>query len=213
MARVGFCRQCGNNVWLAEDGSCTHGHSADQIDSTFDVPSRAEESASAVPDPLSFEIAGARRRRRTIVMIASVLTAVLTVAGVITVTYLYAKGMATALTITNKAKTDTSEGICWSQMQLIVIAAEDYRNRHDRLPATMQDLVDEGFLDEMPTCLSHGTYVWDATKGTVSCTAHPSLHVRPVSEPRRRKTTPPRSTFETPTPSHSRNRGVSTGFF
>lgn len=43
MARAGFCRSCGTNVWLLEDGSGTCGHPATDIEGVYEV----EEGGSA----------------------------------------------------------------------------------------------------------------------------------------------------------------------
>jgi hypothetical protein len=203
MARAGFCRQCGSHVWLAEDGSCSHGHSADQISGAFDVQSQEGQSVSGAstpapnaaprhappppspygPVPLSQGPEPSKRRTGLLVAVA------IAVLGLIVV--VYGGGFATVITLTNNASTRTSGAVCETNQTLVVIAAGDYWRRHERPPASLEDLVNEHDLDEMPVCLSGGTYVWNPAEGSISCTKHGSMRVPPSMRPQPRKTKSP----------------------
>jgi hypothetical protein len=203
MAQAGFCRQCGSHVWLAEDGSCSHGHSADQISGAFDVQSQSGEPMSGASTPAPVARSGYAppppspygpvplpqgpkpSKRRTGLLIAAAI-AVLGLPLLV-----YGGGFATVITLTNNASSRTAEGLCESNQTLVVIAAEDYWKRHERPPATLQDLVNEHDLDEMPVCMSGGTYTWNPVEGSISCTKHGSMHVPPRSRPQPRTTKSP----------------------
>ncbi|MCX8007680.1 MAG: hypothetical protein N3B11_06160 [Coriobacteriia bacterium] len=56
MARAGFCRSCGTNVWVTEDGAGTCGHPASEIEGIYEVSQAAaqaeetNEAAAAVTE-------------------------------------------------------------------------------------------------------------------------------------------------------------------
>lgn len=56
MAKAGYCSQCGQNVWLTADGSCSQGHGSECISNVYDsVPPApaASDVAVSMPTPVA----------------------------------------------------------------------------------------------------------------------------------------------------------------
>jgi hypothetical protein len=77
MARAGHCIQCGENVWLAADGSCPKGHGPQDISRVYEAGEEVRPASAAQPLP--------QGRRAPIVGLAIAAAAVLLVVGVLLV--------------------------------------------------------------------------------------------------------------------------------
>lgn len=51
MAKAGYCSQCGENVYLNPDGSCTKGHGADCVSNAYEVPDAPAPAPAPAPQP------------------------------------------------------------------------------------------------------------------------------------------------------------------
>jgi competence protein ComGC len=187
MARAGFCNQCGENVWLAQDGSCPRGHAADQISNVYEasppapqpqpqpqapyVPSPAPYGPQPAPYGPSAAPYGPQPPKKShagviIAIVAVILVGMLFICGILA---------AIAVPIFTASKASAQRRACFANQRNIIAATKAYEADHNQLPATLNDLVKDNLLDPIPVCPGGGTYEWDATKGQVSCTVHGSI--------------------------------------
>jgi competence protein ComGC len=179
MARAGFCNQCGENVWLAQDGSCPRGHAADQISNVYeaDPPApQAPQQAPYVPTPTPYGPVSApygpqppkKSHAGVIIAIVAAVLVMFFICGILA---------AIAIPVFYGAKNSGQQKACFANQRNIIAAAEAYETDHGQLPTTLNDLVKDNLLDSIPICPGGGTYEWDATKGRVRCTVHGAIGI------------------------------------
>ena len=184
MARAGFCNQCGENVWLAQDGSCPRGHAADQISNAYEagppVPPaqpqpQPQPQAPYIPSPAPYGSVptpyGPQPQKKShagvvVAIVAVILVGMLFICGILA---------AIAVPIFTASKASAQRRVCFANQRNIIAATKAYEADHNQLPTTLNDLVKDHLLDSMPVCPNGGTYEWDATKGQVSCTVHGAI--------------------------------------
>jgi competence protein ComGC len=167
MTRAGYCDQCGENVWLAPDGSCMRGHGAEHVTGAYEAGS--PPSPQPVPTPGAYAPAPAPRKNNTgvvIAIVAVVLIFMLFVCGIIA---------AIAIPIFSAARTGAQQKVCYANQRLIISAAESYEADKGKPPSSMQDLVGAGLMKSVPVCPNDGRYEWDPKTHRISCSVHGSF--------------------------------------
>jgi competence protein ComGC len=180
MARAGFCNQCGENVWLAEDGSCLRGHPSDQISNVYEAgqpaPQAPQPQPQYVPSPVPYGPVptpyGPQPPKKSsssvVIAIVAVVLVMLFICGIFA---------AIAVPIFFGAKNSAQQRACFANQRNIIAATKAYEADHNQLPTSLDDLVKDNLLDAIPVCPSGGTYEWDATKGRVRCTVHGAIGI------------------------------------
>jgi hypothetical protein len=111
MSRAGYCAMCGRNAYLNPDGTCVGGHPADQVTSIYEVPDAAAPAYAAAPGGYAPQTEP--RRRRTGLVVALVIVALLLLCGCVVGAFLLVPGARSLLTPTTQEDgvplTSTSE--------------------------------------------------------------------------------------------------------
>jgi len=155
MARTGYCDQCNSYVWLADDGSCPQGHTADHI-------SGAYEAYPQPPQP------PAPTRRSNHAGAVAALIAV----GVVGAFFVLGILVAIAIPTYEAGRAKAMQRTCFENQRAIYGAGKTYEAEHGALPETMDDMVREDYLPSDPTCPAGGGYGWNPHTGTAWCTVH-----------------------------------------
>ncbi|PKQ38710.1 MAG: hypothetical protein CVT59_01075 [Actinobacteria bacterium HGW-Actinobacteria-1] len=155
MARAGFCTSCGANVYLAAGDACPMGHGTECIQNVYEAPDPVV--APTVPP----------KKKNALLIVAIVLALCLPACALVV-------GIVTAISIPvfNSAQGSAEERACFANQRVIEGAAQQALAADGVLPSEISDLVDDGYILEVPTCLSGGEYVYSASDGTVECTFH-----------------------------------------
>lgn len=163
MARAGFCDQCRETVWLASDGSCPRGHTADHIQGAFEAyPHRPESPAPARQS----DWAGA-----VVVMVALGILGAFFLCGVLA---------AIAIPTFEASRATASQRACFVNQRAIYGAAQTYQVENGKLPGTIDDIVKSGLLRSAPTCPAGGGYEWNPHTGRTRCTLHGAAPIPPA---------------------------------
>lgn len=156
MAKAGYCRSCGTNVYLTCDGGCPRGHGPGDIENPYDAP-----------DPVALP-ADARHSKPGKNKIVLIVVAVVLLACC-AITSMFA---ALGLPVFNSAQTEAEMRSCFANQRVIEGAALMMYAKGETFPSSMTELVDEGYIAEVPACLTGGEYIYSASDGTVYCTEH-----------------------------------------
>ncbi len=78
MSKAGFCRQCGSNVWLTDDGRCLNGHPAADVTGVYEVDEATSQPTVA---PLHAATPASARRRKPAIVITVAVLCVLALCG------------------------------------------------------------------------------------------------------------------------------------
>lgn len=138
MARAGYCSECGTNVWLAEDGSCTNGHSDSCVSNVYET----------APPPL--QPTPAKPGVATWVVVAAIFAAA--------VPLLCGIAAAIAIPVFNSASASARQKACWSNQRTIEGAVQQYlaSDPNATPPIGPVDensvLITAGFLKSPPQC-------------------------------------------------------------
>ena len=169
MARAGFCASCGENVWLAADGTCPRGHGADQISNQYEAaapgevvngweqPTQAQAVAGGQqPDPQQKRKLGAGAIVAIVLGSLFVLLLCCVVVGFVAIF----------------APSNAKQKSCYANERTIEGAAQNYAASGDgSLPSAISDLVPD-YIKTDPSCPAGGSYDWDSENGTVNCSVH-----------------------------------------
>jgi competence protein ComGC len=81
---------------------------------------------------------------------------------------------AIAIPIFSAAKGSAQAKVCWAQERTVEGAAQMYQAEKGELPDSMDAMVSEGLLKQVPTCPTGGTYTYDDSTGELTCSQHGS---------------------------------------
>ncbi|TDB39107.1 MAG: hypothetical protein D9V44_05450 [Actinobacteria bacterium] len=154
MARAGFCTSCGANVYLTPDGGCPAGHGTGCIENIYEAPEPV-----AVP--------AAPKSKNTLLIVAIVLALSLPACALVI-------GITTAISIPvfSSAKDSAEEQTCFANQRVIEGAAQQSAADDGEFPSRIGELLDDGYISEVPTCPSGGEYIYSASDATAECTIH-----------------------------------------
>lgn len=166
MAKAGYCDVCGENVWLADDGSCAKGgHTREHISNAHD------EEPPAAPPP-----APAPKRRKlavTVALVLSVLLGVVLLCGLI---------VAIAVPAFHTPRMSANQKTCFANQRTVLTAFKSYRANGGKDVVTMDELVAAALLDKVPACPDGGKYQWDPLTHEIRCTIHGTVQGLPATQ-------------------------------
>lgn len=155
MALAGYCTSCGSNVYLTPEGGCPQGHGPEAIQNPYQVP-------DPVPVP-----AAAPRKSNTLLIVA-VVVGVLLLGGCATAAVLFSLAAPTF----ENAQQDAQMRACFANQRVICGAAEQMKAADGSYPSAVSDLVDAGYITEIPECLAGGEYEYSPIDASVECSVH-----------------------------------------
>lgn len=77
--------------------------------------------------------------------------------------------VAIAIPVFASAKSAAQRRSCQANQRIADGAARIYQAQYGELPATMNDMLNLGYLKTQPICPTGGSYAWDAADGELSC--------------------------------------------
>lgn len=170
MPKHGMCSACGETVWLTDNGACVRGHGPECISGAVETAPQGGPAPLPVPPPGPVD--GGKKSRTLIIaaVVAVVLLVCCLVGGIL---------VAIAIPVFNAASTTARESMCFSQQRVIDGAIEQWLaadEDHRRDDLTDYDAVVDAIVPEYipleQVCPDGGTYEYDATTSTISCTVH-----------------------------------------
>jgi competence protein ComGC len=181
MALAGHCEECSEDVWLAPDGSCPQGHSAQYISRVWDA-APAPPVAPQAPTPGSRPFAPTPgyvpmptftpeppRKGNAGLAIAFVVLGLLGM--------LFLCGIMAVLSIPmigQMAQTDVLQKACFANERAVDGASQTYAAVERAMPGSQQELVRKGYLPSERKCPAGGTYTYDPKTGRITCSIHGS---------------------------------------
>jgi len=167
MAQAGYCAACRENVWLMPSGTCPRGHGAEQISNVYEAAmpvAAAPPQTQPWPQQQPAAQAPPKKRNKTVIIIVLVVVAVLLlcICGILT---------SIAIPVFNAAKANAQRKACFANERTVEGAAMGYSAKTGKQVLSVDELVPT-YIKTSPACPTGGTYTWDGTANTYTCSEH-----------------------------------------